>query len=58
MREIQLRDAKASLAAVVDFAEILPSNQISTFASLLMNAPLEPDYIPARGTASLRNIDL
>ena len=57
MREIQLREAKAGFSAVVDSDETLPLNESATFASLLMNAPLEPEDIPARDTRPLRGID-
>lgn len=57
MREIQLRDAKASLSAVVDADECQRTNQISTFAFLLMTAPLEPGDLSESDTKGLRTID-
>ena len=79
MDEIQLRDAKAELSAVVDrarqgkpsvitrhgkpaavvvgFEEWQRLSRVKSFGQLLMEAPLEPDDIPAR-SGGVRASDL
>ena len=78
MHEIQLRDAKATLSAVVDqalqgepsvitrhgrpeavvlgFDEWKRLSQVPSFGRLLMEAPVDPDDLPARD-GSLRETD-
>lgn len=80
MREIQLKDAKATLSAVVDdavrgeasiitrygrreavvlgFAEWQRLTSVPSFGRLLMAAPIEPDDLPERDQAPLREVDL
>jgi antitoxin Phd len=80
MREIQLRDAKASLSAVVDaavrgepsvitrhgrpeavvigFDEWQRLSSVPSFGRLLMSAPVEPDDLPERDRAPLREVEL
>jgi antitoxin Phd len=80
MREIQLREAKASLSAVVDdavrgepsvitrhgkpqaviigFHEWQRLSRVPSFGRLLMSAPVEPDDLPERDRAPLREVEL
>ena len=77
MHEIQLRDAKATLSAVIDqarqgepsiitrhgrreavvlsFEEWERLSRVPSFGRLLMEAPLEPDDLPARDAGALRD---
>lgn len=80
MHEIQLRQAKATLSAVIDdarhgkptvitrhgrreavvlsFEDWERLSRVPSFGRLLMNAPFEPEDLPARDAGSLREADL
>ncbi|MFZ0422959.1 MAG: type II toxin-antitoxin system Phd/YefM family antitoxin [Xanthobacteraceae bacterium] len=77
MRKLQLKDAKASLSAVVEqaaqgkpsviirggkpeavvlgFAEWERLSRVPSFGRLLMSAPFEPEDLPERNRAPLRD---
>lgn len=45
-------------AVIVSFAEWERLSRVPSFGRLLMAAPLEADYLPARDAAPIRSADL